>query len=314
MDTQPPVPAPRRAWHPLTARGVAAFAEATTRRLWLVQWVFAFACTAAVGWFLTSAWFPVIRSAAEKLPEDGLIRAGTLDWRGPAPVLLAENAFLAIAADPDHTGKARSPAHLYVELGRRNVLVFSLFGYVPAAYPAAGTVGFGRDEVRAWWGAWSPFLLVLTCGATAVALMASWTGLAWIYTVPVWLAAFLLNRRCSLRGAWRLAGAAQMPGALFMSATIVLHGLGGLDVVRVLICFGAHFLVSWVYLGLGIVRLPPVASAVAAQPNPFRPEPPADKAESAPAAPEPGPASPEPPPTAAPAPAESDGPNPFRRG
>src|SRR6185295_4390797 len=109
------------AWQPLTPRGVAAFARAPMWRLWLVQFLFAAAVAATVGWFLHVNWFPIIQQAVRRLPEQGEIRAGRLDWTNASPQLLAEGRFLAVSVDLNHGGGVRSPAHVQVEFGRDDV-------------------------------------------------------------------------------------------------------------------------------------------------------------------------------------------------
>ena len=119
------------AWQPLTARGVAAFARASLGRLLLVQLIVALLAAGTVVWFLHECWFPTIGEAIRGLPPQGEIRAGSLDWTGPSPARLAEGRFLAIAVDLDHTGEARSPAHVQVEFGRADFKVYSLLGIFP---------------------------------------------------------------------------------------------------------------------------------------------------------------------------------------
>src|ERR1035438_8910206 len=89
----------------------------------------------------------------------------------------------------------------------------------------------------------------------------------WPY-VPGWLIGFFANRDLSLRGSWRLAGAALMPVALFMCAVIFLYGCGGLDLVRLTVAGALHLVMGWVYLIISPLRLPrhPAAAATV---NPF---------------------------------------------
>jgi uncharacterized membrane protein YgdD (TMEM256/DUF423 family) len=47
---------------------------------------------------------------------------------------------------------------------------------------------------------------------------------------------------------WRLAGAALMPGALLLSASLVAYGLSLCDLVQLCFAFGMHFVIGWVYL------------------------------------------------------------------
>lgn len=236
------------AWQPLTPRGVAAFGQASLGRVLAVQLVFALLAAGTVIWFLHTGWFPIISHAISELPTEGEIRSGRLDWRGESPKLLAEGRFLALAVDLGHEGKARSPAHVGVEFGRRDVQILSLFGFIARAYPRDRAIAFNRAELGPWWGAWAPAILGLAAGAVIAGLMLSWGVLATVYCVPVWLVGLYANRNLSLGGSWRLAGAALMPGALLMTLAILIYGLRALDMVHLLAACGAHFAAGWVYL------------------------------------------------------------------
>ena len=130
------------AWQPLTVRGVAAFARVALGRLLLVQFIVALLAAGMVVWFVHKAWFPQISEAIRQLPVQGELREGRLDWQGATPARLAEGRFLALVVDLDHAGEARSPAHVQVEFGRTDCMVFSLFGYVQGAYPRGPVVAF----------------------------------------------------------------------------------------------------------------------------------------------------------------------------
>jgi hypothetical protein len=52
----------------------------------------------------------------------------------------------------------------------------------------------------------------------------------------------------SLLASWKLAGAALLPGALLLSASLVAYGLGGCDLVQLCFAFGMHLVLGWVYL------------------------------------------------------------------
>lgn len=260
---------PRCAWQPLTARGVAAFAHCRLGRLLTVQFVFALMVAAAVAWFVHHAWVPVLDEFVSRLPEASEIGGGTLDWRGPAPVLLAENRFLGVAVDLDHGGQVRSPAYIHLELGRRGVRVYSLAGYFAVPYPAQAWIGLDRSRALPWWGAWMPVWVGLTASFVVIALMVWWGVLATLYTLPVWLVGFYANRQLGLAGSWRLAGAALMPGALFMAAMILLHGLGVVDPLRLGFGFAAHFLIGWIYLWMAPLRVPRIPGVGPLNSNPF---------------------------------------------
>jgi hypothetical protein len=256
------------AWQPLTARGVAAFARASLARLLLVQLIVALLAAGTVVWFLQSCWFPTIGEAIRKLPAQGELRAGTLDWTGPSPTSLAEGRFLAIAVDLDHTGEARSPAQVQVEFGRADFKVCSLFGCGRGAYPHSGTLAFNRTVLWPWWGAWAPAILAIVAGSVVAGLMMIWACLATLYCLPVWLIAFFANRDCGLGGSWCLAGAALMPGALLMCAALCMYGWGALDLLRLAVTGGVHLAMAWVYLFISPFCLPR-RPAAALEGNPF---------------------------------------------
>jgi hypothetical protein len=258
----------RAAWEPLTPRGVAAFARAPLRRLLLVQLIVALLAAGVVVWFLYRCWFPTIGDAIYGMPAEAEIRAGILNWAPPSPTRLAEGRFLAIAVDLNHTGEARSPTHIQIEFGQTNLSVYSVLGRLQSAYPPNGLLPFNRTVLWPWWGAWAPAILAVAAGSVAAGLMVLWAALATLYSLPVWLTGFLIDRECSLGGSWRLAGAALMPGAILMCAALFMYGWGSLDLLSLAVAAGMHLLVGWAYLLLGLLRLPRRVAPMAKS-NPF---------------------------------------------
>jgi hypothetical protein len=260
------------AWEPLTPRGVAAFARARLSRLLLVQFVIASLAAAAVVWFLSDGCFPTVRAAIQNLPVTGEIHAGRLDWPGHAPQLLAEGRFLAFIVDPNHSGQIHLPADVQIEFGAQTIRVFSLLGYQDFPYPPDQIISFNRTELEPLWGAWEPELLAITVLAVVAGLMLLWAALATVYFLPVWLIGFFANRNLNFRGSWKLAGAALMPGALLLTAAVVLFGLAALDLVQFCFLFSAQVLLGWVYLFLSQLFLPRIDSTLP-KGNPFNPPP-----------------------------------------
>lgn len=259
----------RRAWQPLSPRGVAAFAREPLTRLLLVQFIFALLAAVAVAWFLYADWFPTIHRAIRHLPERGEIYLGKLVWPGATPQSLAADNFLALTVDLNHGGTARSPADVQVEFGRDNVQVYSLFGYIQYSYPKDWIIAFNQRELEPWWGAWGPPLLWVTAGAVVIGLMAIWALLATFYSWAVWLTGFYANRDLDFRAGWKMAGAALMPGALFMTAVIVLYGMGLLSLVAFVGALAIHFLVGWGYLCISPFCMPRLSIQTRARKNPF---------------------------------------------
>lgn len=272
-----PVSTSRFAWLPVTPRGVAAFATASTGRLLLVQFFFALIAAAAFGWFLQVAWVPSIREAIKQLPAGTRIKSGVLEWPGNSPVLLAEGHFLAFAVDLEHAGEHVSTAQVQVEFGKRDWQVSALLGVldlpslVDTTYPTNRTLALDRAALEPWWGAREPFFIFWAAAGLVVYLMISWALLAVIYSVPSWLAGFFANRALDWRGSWRLAGAALMPGALLLSVALVLYGLRAFDLVKLGFAFGMHLVVGWLYVCVSPFFLPRNPAVPVAEKNPFEP-------------------------------------------
>lgn len=260
------------AWQPLTFKGVARFASASFRRLFLIQSLFALTSAATVVWCLNHAWFPVVRRAILEMPETGEIRSGQLSWTNDAPRLLAEGSHLSVIADMNHTAQIRVPAHFQIEFGRSSVRVVSLFGFRDWAYPEKPwIVKFNRTELEPWWGAWQPPLMWIVFGGVLIGLMVIWSVLASLYFVPVWIGSFLANRELSVWGSWKLSGAALMPGAVVMILSLIVYALGGLDLVQLIAVQLVHWIVGWVYCVGGIFKRQRLETGGARQ-NPFTPK------------------------------------------
>jgi hypothetical protein len=265
-----PAEIPVRAWQPFTPRGAAAFARAPLKRLLLVQLVFAFLLAAAIVWFLYATWFSTIHNAIRRMPARGEIRSGKLEWPAESPQLLAEGHFLALIVDLDHAGRIRSPAHVEVEFGRRNVRVLSLLGYRQWSYPdGQWIIGFNRTDLEPWWGAWQPALLAIAATLVIIGSMAGWALLATIYTLPAWLVGFYANRDLDPWKTWKLCGAALMPGVVLLIIGILLYGTGALDVVQLMAVAAAHVVVGLICAIVAAASAPRLGSSVSIGKNPF---------------------------------------------
>lgn len=257
------------AWQPLTTGGVAAFAHAAWGRLLLTELGVAVIVSAAIVWFLATAWVPVITQAIEQLPDEGAIRQGRLDWSGASPVALSGNGFLSIVVDLDATGELGQASDVQGAFGKTGVTLCSVFGCLTVGYPAHGTIPFSRAELGPWWGAWRPVVLAVAGLLISLGLLLGWSVLALLYAAPVRLVAFYLDRDLGRGGAWRLASAALMPGALLLAAAVVFYGLHRLDLAGLIVFCGLNLVVGWVYLILAPVRLPRLPVAAGGSRDPF---------------------------------------------
>jgi hypothetical protein len=258
------------AWEPLTPRGVAAFARAKLGRLLLVQFIVALLAAVSVVWFFDDGCFPTISAAIQKLPADGEIRSGKLDWHGDPSQLLAEGKFLAFDVDLNHSGQIHSTADVQIEFGKDSIRIFSLLpGYSEIFYLPDRVALFNRTELEPLWGAWVADILFIAAAAVTAGLLLSWWLLATIYFLPVWLLGFYANRNLGFRACWKLSGAALLPGALLMAAAVLFYDAGFLDLVSLGFLFAAHFALGWIYLFLSQLFLPRIPEPQT-KGNPFK--------------------------------------------
>jgi hypothetical protein len=236
------------AWEPVTPRGVAAFARASLERLIIVQSVLALLATAAVVWLLSSGFFPTVDAAIRSLPATGDIHRGSLEWPDESPKVLAAGHFLSFTVDTKHTGQLRLPAQFQFEFGDHSLVILSLLGEMEVPYPSDQSFYFDRTDLQPAWGAWAPDLLGLAALGTFFGLLLTWALLATLYFLPVWLIAFYSDRDLNFRASWKLAAAALLTGALFMTLGLVLYGLGAFDLVQLGFAFTMHLIIGWIYL------------------------------------------------------------------
>jgi hypothetical protein len=245
------------AWQPLTFRGVAAFAAASFGRVITVHVVAALVMAGTATWFVTQAWTPVLNEAVEQLPDSGEVRNGELLWTATTPQRLAENRFLAVAVDAADSGQVNRIADAQLEIGRRAVRIAWLGGRLEVNYTPGYRIKLDRAAVVPFWGAWQPFLLAGLASSVVIVLPVLWWLLAAVYTVPAWLLALAWQRELGGGGAWRLAGAAHVPGAAVVGLALLLYGTQFIDLIRAGLLFLVHVPVSWLYLVMAIRRLPP---------------------------------------------------------
>ncbi len=262
-------PASSPPWQPLTFGGVASFAGAGFGRLLIIQFIVAMVVAGSASCFLTTAWLPVVDKAIARLPEKGGIRHGQLDWTGPSPCLLAAATFLSIAVDVENSQPTGQSADVQLELHLNGLKIRSLLGYLPIPYPKERALALNRAEIEPRWGAWRPFLLVGIGAAVAVGVWVLWLALATMYSLPLRLLTFYSDRDVSWLGCWRLAGAAQLLGALLMSGGILLYAFNRLNLIGLLFAWLLHIVSAWIYAGVASTRLPRLAGSVRGGDNPF---------------------------------------------
>jgi hypothetical protein len=244
--------APPAAWQPLTFGGVAAFAGARLGRLLTAELAAAIMVAASAVWFLHRAYCPVILQAIQKMPETARVAHGEL--QGVPDTLMAESKFLAIVAEARAGGEIGQDADLQIELRQHDFCAGSVFWPdwgLDFRYGRGPVLNLARSNLEPWWSAWQPVLLTGAGGATVLFVLLVWAILAAIYVAPAKFIAWYADRYLPWRGAWRLASAALLPGAIVLTAAIILYGWSVIDLVGLSFLVALHIIIGWIYLAGG---------------------------------------------------------------
>ena len=256
---------------PITPRGMAAFAYGTFTRLWVTQLVVGLLAGISVVWFFDDGCVPAIGKALGNLTGSGAIVSGELVWHGDSPKVLAEERFLALDVDLNHSRQVHCTSDVQVEFGRDSIRVFILPGCVDFDYPynpPGQTIPVSREDLEPLWGAWLPEIQALVLAGTWFGLVLWWNVAATVYCLPVWILGLVTFRSMGITHSWRLAGASQLPGGLLLALAFFLYDFGVLDMVQFGFVLAAQFLLGWLYLFISLFFLPSRGSKATAK-NPF---------------------------------------------
>jgi hypothetical protein len=248
--------APPAAWQPLTFGGVAAFAQARVGRLLAAEFVVAIMIAVCIMWFLHRNYCPIILQAIQKMPETARVAQGKL--QGVPDTVIAESKFLAIAAMPQSGSQIGQDADLQIELRQNDLCTGSIFSPdwgLDFPYESGTVLSLGRSNLEPWWSAWQPVLLAATGAAVILLLVLGWTVLGSIYMIAAKFIAWFADRYLTWGGAWRLATAALLPGGILLTGAMILYGWSVIDLVGLSFFFAIHFILGWVYLVGGSLKV-----------------------------------------------------------
>ncbi len=241
--------APPAAWQPFTFGGVAAFADARLGRLLVAELATAILVAVSAVWLLHRAYCPVILQAIQQMPETARVANGRLE--GVPATLIAESRFLAIAATAQPGSEIGQDADLQIQFRQDDLCAGSVFwpDWGWAFHYGPGTAfNLARSNLEPWWSAWQPVLLTLTGAAVVLSFLLLWAALAVVCMAPAKFVAWLADRNLSWGGAWRLASASFLPGAVVMAGAMILYGWSVIDLAGLSFFLAIHVIVGWVYL------------------------------------------------------------------
>jgi len=273
QETDKPL-TPRHAWQPLTPRGVAAFAFATSARLVFVQIIVVVLVALALVWFLRTTWFPIITEATRQLPTTASIRRAALTFPGETPVRLAENAHLAIVVDLDGSRNAATSSDLEIVFETNRVAFCGALGCRWQPYPDGFIFTLDRAVVEPAWGAWQWPIAIAVALAIGLVVFISWWVLSLLYLPFVKILIFFADRHTTWGGAWRMNAAGLLPGALLVAGGLFLYGFGVIDLLRFGLIYVLHLVAGLVFVFTSPFFLPKIFRGKP-EGNPFSP--PADE-------------------------------------
>lgn len=258
------------AWQPFTFGGLAAYARSSFGRVLALAAIVAVLLAGATLWFLNSAWVPPIEQAISKLPEHAGIRNRALAWTNEPLTILSDSRMLTIIVDVEGNAWEGRVADVQVQLRATDVRVCSIFGCARFPYPAGYVITLDQSEIKPAWGAWKPTLLAGATVGFTLQIFLQWLVLATIGGLLLRLFAFALGRDVTLGGAWRVALAALMPGALSLVVAMCAYAIYQISLPGLFVAFLTHLLVDVVYLTGALFALPRIVSSGATrQANPF---------------------------------------------
>jgi len=218
-------------------------------RLMAAQLAVAILVAATAVWLLHRNYCPVILQFIQKMPDSARVADGTL--QGVPETLIAESQFLAIAAKPQTGDNIGQDADLQIQFRQTDVCAGSVFwpdwGW-DWQYGRGTSVSLARSNWEPWWSAWQPVLLAGAGAATVIWLLVVWSLLAAIYMAPAKFVAWVADRFLPWGGAWRLASAALLPGAMLMAGAMLLYGWSAIDLVGLSFFAAVHMVVGWIYV------------------------------------------------------------------
>lgn len=216
---------------------------------------------------LYQEFFPAIRQAIQALPEEGAVRDGELILSPETSAVLAEGRYLSFVVDLDGRSGVNATGDFVVKFRRNSFRICSLFGCWAFRYPA--NAPFNRPDLQPWWDAWEPNFYWMIGGVVMVSLLGSWFVLAAFYAPAAVLLAYFNDRELTWIGAWKLASAALMLGALLLSAGVAGYGWDAVNLIRLALLWPLHLVVGWVYLAWAVSHLSKVQDGNVVSVNPF---------------------------------------------
>lgn len=239
-------------WQPFTGGGVAAFADATWRRVFTFQVAGALSAMALVLTSAQIAWVPTVEGSVQQLPESGAeISKGRLVWPDTQSRIWAERPQLALAVVPAGGSPLGLNSDLQVEFRSDALGLRGMLGVTSLPYPRDFELKLTRTAGPAAWLAWRPVLgAVLGTSGFLLHLGLTW-ALGLLILLPFWAGAALGRRNPGFAAVAKASVMSTQPALLFgwlslvgystraLSLSAIGFGLGSVPVLVLVWCVWA---------------------------------------------------------------------------
>lgn len=252
---------------PWRGKAIGRLASTGIGLLWRTQWLVAILSAACLGFFLRSAWYPVLEKSSRALPDSFELQEGALRWPTVESRVLAENPFLSLSVELDPASPTSSTADLQLTFQDRSFKLSCLLGSTQFPYPGNLSIQSGRVLSTAWWGAWSWVALLGVCLASTLGLVIAWWILATLYWPASGFISFLFRKPSRLAQSWKLGAGALLFGASIMSLNVVLYSTLVIRAPGFIAGFVLHLASGWFGIPWGALHLPSAAKTTSR--NPF---------------------------------------------
>ncbi len=246
------------AFLPVTPRAIAAYKNLKTINF-IAYWLFyAVVCSLAITFVFERCVISFVSRAITNLPQSGEVVTGRLNgWETNGISTLIESRFISIYVNSSNNDDLSDAADLQIVFAKDELRLRSLLGWLAVKYPKWLRLPLNYKQLWPIWGAYQTAIITGVFLCSVVLLLASWTILALVYSNILIFIARILKRLTGGRGgAFKIAGATLIPGALIMTMGLLSYSFVYIDLISLLIVFVCHIVIAWIYLILSVFYLP----------------------------------------------------------
>lgn len=230
---------------PFSFRGMLLF----SRGHWLFSaWLLlAFLAAFVFLCFVQQRWIPIIETTMQSLPENLRLVSGNMDGLSRDFRMHRHNRFLSIEFLGHSDKMGNTTSDFQITLMPEAFRLNSLLGSICFDYPPKLRFDLSPSHLHPWWKSRKPLFAAAAFTMLVFILIGIGLILASVYSLPLFILAFLGKRRAGLLLIWRLAGSSLIPGAILWILAFALYASHLLGLLGLLLATALHLVVGWIY-------------------------------------------------------------------